>query len=406
MGTFLATLVAILAIFYLTVGLGDEEIRCIDSSCSKTKCADVPAKCKANVTNPGVYLLSPDVCNCCKYCLVNLAEGEACSVGDPSNGQHTSICGPGLTCSVDGEATDGTCQPMSTPCAQAQQDYDTRREKGYLGTMESRMTCDDDGLYATYKCIPGQSCHCLLANGTRVFGEANYNTISNYMPCTCSRKYYDAVDILGRDLHPHEHFRCTSDGNYDRIQCINEQCLCVDAEDGAPTFPDKDLIPLENITSEVMPCYTSKTPGEYYKTCEGEYMKVHKEVEARKKESGYKLVFGYTYPKCDLDGTYAAVQENKTHKYCVDKEGVPLLALDKSDATLKPLITDMDCKCARAYLVMTTSEKPECLSNGNYNPVQCRRGVCRCVDSDGSQKCTSATAACEEVDEGQALKCL
>lgn len=48
-----------------------------------------------------------------KYQKYNIftAEGEGCSIGDPSNAKHTSLCGPGLTCVVPTEAqTDGTCQ--------------------------------------------------------------------------------------------------------------------------------------------------------------------------------------------------------------------------------------------------------------------------------------------------------
>lgn len=32
-----------------------------------------------------------------------------------------------------------------------------------------------------------------------------------------------------------------------------------------------------------------------------------------------------------------------------------------------------------------TTEKPDCCANGNYNPMQCRRGLCRCVDINGNQ---------------------
>lgn len=70
----------------------------------------------------------------------------------------------------------------------------------------------------------------------------------------CSRAYYDAVDIMGRHLHPHEHFRCAPDGSYDRLQCINKQCLCVDALDGAPTFPEEDLVDLKDIDKKVLSC--------------------------------------------------------------------------------------------------------------------------------------------------------
>lgn len=30
-------------------------------------------------------------------------------------------------------------------------------------------------------------------------------------------------------------------------------------------------------------------------------------------------------------------------------------------------------------------ERPVCCKNGNFREIQCRRGMCRCVDSDGRQ---------------------
>lgn len=61
-------------------------------------------------------------------------------------------------------------------------------------------------------------------------------------------------------------------------------------------------------------------------------------------------------------------------------------------------------ECSRALLVITSDEKPICDDNGNYHPIQCRRGTCRCVDSDGNQLCK--TEKCE-VPENQkdALDC-
>lgn len=44
-------------------------------------------------------------------------------------------------------------------------------------------------------------------------------------------------------------------------------------------------------------------------------------------------------------------------------------------------------------------EKPDCCSNGNFNRVQCRRGRCYCVDSDGHQDVKNPDATKEiEVD--------
>lgn len=52
--------------------------------------------------------------------------------------------------------------------------------------------------------------------------------------------------------------------------------------------------------------------GPYYKKCEEEYMAIHREIEEKKNASGYSLILGYSYPSCDLDGSYKAIQENKT----------------------------------------------------------------------------------------------
>lgn len=41
--------------------------------------------------------------------------------------------------------------------------------------------------------------------------------------------------------------------------------------------------------------------------------------------------------------------------------------------------------CAKSRSLITLIEKPTCLQNGNYNPMQCRRGKCRCVDKNGNQ---------------------
>lgn len=34
---------------------------------------------------------------------------------------------------------------------------------------------------------------------------------------------------------------------------------------------------------------------------------------------------------------------------------------------------------------MTSDAKPDCCRNGNYAAIQCRRGMCRCVDTNGNQ---------------------
>lgn len=43
-------------------------------------------------------------------------------------------------------------------------------------------------------------------------------------------------------------------------------------------------------------------------------------------------------------------------------------------------------ECAQTQQIMGNSlERPVCCKNGNFREIQCRRGICRCVDPDGRQ---------------------
>ncbi|KAJ8968196.1 hypothetical protein NQ317_006798 [Molorchus minor] len=264
-------------------------------------------------------------------------------------------------------------------------------------SMELRQDCDDEGLFASYRCIPGQSCHCL----SKTAPEYLERPTSLRFP-KCSRDYEEAKEIIGKDLVPSQHFRCDSNGDYDAVQCIGEQCLCVDTSDGAPTYPGDALVNLTLISNETLKCYRGKKDGIYYNKCEAEYIEILNEVNGFLEE-GYDMIFAYSFPKCDIDGTYSAVQENSTHKICVDKEGVALTAVDKVENTT--IADAMDCRCIRAHSVISSREAPTCDLNGNYSPIQCRRGVCRCVDNDGIQVCTSVPCEVDENDK-DTLTCL
>lgn len=64
----------------------------------------------------------------------------------------------------------------------------------------------------------------------------------------CSRAYHTAVELIGQELHPNQHFRCAANGDYDEIQCIGENCYCVNATDGSPTSEDGAKMSAVNIT--------------------------------------------------------------------------------------------------------------------------------------------------------------
>lgn len=61
-------------------------------------------------------------------------------------------------------------------------------------------------------------------------------------------------EFIGRDLHVGEFLRCQSNGDYDTIQCIGEDCICVDALDAAPTYPTASPVNITDISNETMRC--------------------------------------------------------------------------------------------------------------------------------------------------------
>ncbi|CAH1991359.1 unnamed protein product [Acanthoscelides obtectus] len=376
-----------------------ESVLCTKTVCDReVKCEPVSGICNhQNATLRGISFPSPTTCNCCDdYCLEYLHEGDSCSAGNPSSQPVTKMCGPGLACQTPSDADDdGICSRMITDCTKRQDDYDERRMSGTLGSMELRQECDGEGFFESYKCIPGQSCYCVSKNGTRIFGETDFIGVPSFtMQCKCSRDYEEALLITGQDLGPHQHFRCSADGSYDQLQCIDDSCLCVNPFDGSPTYPEDPLTDISKISSETLECYSDLRSGEYYKTCEREYLQALEKMNCLQKQTGFNEIFNYNFPRCDIDGTYKAVQENATHKMCVDKDKTILTVILKTD----PLAEKMDCKCLRATSIISSAEKPTCNKDtGNYEPIQCRRGVCRCVDSDGNQVCNKSP--CEVVVE-------
>ncbi|CAG9860318.1 unnamed protein product [Phyllotreta striolata] len=396
-------MIAILISFAIfTSVFSDENILCTTKSCKDVVCPKLSEKCKAqNATHNGVFLLSPITCNCCEFCLDNLNEGEECSKGDVTDPVPKEVCGPGLVCKTNNkDSTDGVCAKMETACTNLQKSYDERGINGTAGTLEVRQDCTSEGEFVPYKCIPGQTCYCVNATGHRIFGEMDFTPLADdLLKCKCSRDYTGIAVVLGRNenatLEPLEHFRCTANGDYDSVQCINDKCFCVDEYDGAPTYPNDKLVNITDISKSTLKCYKNKKAGVFYKDCENEYIDVLKMYNKFKKND-YKKLYGFKFPKCDLDGTYQAVQENSTHKYCVDKEGHVLTSAVVDKGKDSDLAKSMDCKCARARLIITGEDKPECMENGNYAQVQCRKGRCRCVDSDGNQVCDDVNC---EVDE-------
>ncbi|KAK5648437.1 hypothetical protein RI129_003329 [Pyrocoelia pectoralis] len=275
-------------------------------------CLPLPEACKIqNSTNNGIFLPSPDPCNCCEYCLENLDANELCSIGDPSSPSPSTICGPGLTCTMKTDLA--TCQQMTTSCTLEQLAYDSKVNSGKIGHLERRTDCDRNGMHKPYKCIPGEICFCVSAEGDRIFGEVLFTPAPHFtLTCECSRMFNKAIQIENRYLNPSEYFRCQSNGDYDVLQCIDNTCFCVDADNGHLTYPDLNPVNITSVSQSTLPCFSNKThkEAEYYRVCEAIYAKALNKSKFYK-VNGYHLL-GSILPNCQLDGLYAPVQENIT----------------------------------------------------------------------------------------------
>ncbi|XP_026483785.2 uncharacterized protein LOC113391877 [Vanessa tameamea] len=345
-----------------------------------------------NATHSGLWLPSPTICNCCSFCLPLYKLGQPCSLGGSGNGITIGRCGDGLTC----DNSTRTCIRMKTKCHDAQDDYDARHARGETGAFENRPSCDEKGKFTSFHCVPSQTCFCQSEEGERLFGEVEYTGLFMNMPCRCSQMAYKIQTLIAKDLpYPVFGMRCTADGNFNPVQCIDNRCYCVNTITGERIAgPSVDL----NTTHiSELPCYDEKLdlfpktadsepPYEYTMPC-FDTVQERKDLIVKSIEEGFNVEYFSTFGSisCLPDGTFGRMSINSNgSKICVDERGEKLGNYEAPANT--PQFNDMDCKCAHSTNVMTLSnEPPRCCKNGNFRPIQCHSGKCRCVDSDGRQ---------------------
>ncbi|KZS21200.1 uncharacterized protein LOC116920893 [Daphnia magna] len=368
--TFLIVLIAncsLIASSYAAVPpLGDAN--CKEGSCDSANCASVDCSFGKMMNDPS----SP--CGCCKLCIFYIGENEACGVN-----MNNRECGPGLTCAVQNPGSEYICVKLETDCFKAQTDYDDRKSSGSLGMYETRPRCDDNGDFIARKCQPGSSCYCVDVANNRIFGESppSYATSDVAMNCECSRAYQVAAqqDSLRTVQFPH----CLPNGNYDLLQCVNQACFCIDSANQTLT---SSIQPITAIME--LPCYKADlhTPN-YYRPCELERIKAKMLTNSYNRQN--ITLIGIEQPDCSPDGFYQPLILTKSTVYCADPYGEKIehFEIEKESANAN----SMNCKCARTRYWLTDQNvaKPFCCTNGNYRPIQCRGGVCFCVDPDGNQ---------------------
>ena len=89
-------------------------------------------------------------------------------------------------------------------------------------------------------------------NGLRIFGEEIHNIITPLtMRCECSRlnhKFKSIMDFKNPILTA----RCMANGNFDTMQCMGEQCACVEPLSGFPNTTNFNMSLIADYST--LPC--------------------------------------------------------------------------------------------------------------------------------------------------------
>ncbi|XP_059614092.1 uncharacterized protein LOC132260156 [Phlebotomus argentipes] len=388
-------------LFLYSASVVADNFVCTDEVCRRyreeTGCPLMALACRAqNSTHNGRIFPSPVSCNCCETCIENFELDEDCTLGSPGAPIPHGMCGPGLSCAFDDNDEHTTCQKMTdTDCLRDQSSYDTERLNGTIGHLMQRTLCDADGGFSPIKCIPGQICYCVNDQGERIFGESlNYRGIEVVMKCECSRQEAVINTVLDTDMKI-PFVRCNETGSFDKLQCINDQCLCVDPHLG---FPTSSIVNITVDGLHSLPCFNESgySNSSYNRECAEKKAVLVQKLYKRAKMGIYAVDESESYEMCQPDGFFARIQRNDTHKFCADKFGMSIrnynAVLGSEDANT------MTCNCARVEMLLReigAFEIPSCCPNGNYPKMSCRRGFCYCTDENGNQ--TTSEVPHEEI---------
>ncbi|CAH2237898.1 jg16701 [Pararge aegeria aegeria] len=237
--------------------------------------------------------------------------------------------------------------------------------------------CLPDGRYAPVQCkgdVFTGRCFCSDENGNRIFGQM-WRSEANEMSCACSRKRHELETKHGKLSTLH----CTSNGDYEKLQCDEGMCWCVETKTGQPITP-----PVQEVDMRRLPCFSAASLGEQYlRRCESI---VYALATIHREQSAHGTNFlGNPITFCDFDGSYGSYQIQNGIAYCTGRDGKILGSWQVVVSTMQ----GMNCNCARDTMLyfpergMTVSEV--CQPNGNYRPNQIAGNVTYCVDSDGYQ---------------------
>ncbi|KAI8441481.1 hypothetical protein MSG28_015073 [Choristoneura fumiferana] len=201
----------------------------------------------------------------------------------------------------------------------------------------------------------------------------SYGIVSGQILCEDGfcRDEFDARHELGQIGALEQRPTCDAKGQFMQFHCVPTQTCFCQSEEG------------ERLFGEVLHM--------------GASMKERIEFLVESERDGWNVDFFSEIPECLPDGTYGRVVRRSGSKICVDERGQPIQGYEAMPGTEE--FNTMNCNCALTSLLMDSmNEKPVCCKNGNFRNIQCRRGACRCVDSDGRQRKKTTTEVLEKLE--------
>ncbi|XP_022806051.1 uncharacterized protein LOC111343164 [Stylophora pistillata] len=326
-----------------------------------------------------------------------------------------------------------------TPCQEA---YRKAIQNPKVGGYVPR--CKDDGEYQGLQCSGAFSqCWCVDSNGKEISGTRTTLNLQCPDPATqpkytdCQRRYMELSrnPVQGRYIP-----WCRSDGGFNWRQCYGDHCFCVDqygqelsntrvhSSNGLPKCSKEGGL-LTPCQLKALPTYIG-APGVAFRCrrdgsfegvqCErnGVYCwcvdENGNEIPGTRSRNAIRCprrgapltscwrayqdaLRSYTIDKfipwCRPDGSYSPVQCYRSYCYCVNKDGQEISDTRTFTVTGKPKCTYTSGyrkPCQRRYWEAVRSGAPSdyiprCWSEGNYEPMQCNRQSCWCVELDGTE---------------------
>ncbi|KAG8230535.1 hypothetical protein J437_LFUL011537 [Ladona fulva] len=192
------------------------------------------------------------------------------------------------------------------------------------------------------------------------------------MTCACSK---EVNSIIALGLRSDVSLHCSSNGNYETLQCDDGLCWCADYKTGLPLY---SIVPEKMMN--LLPCYQDDDSFQYLRECESAAV-----ATGRIKDFLFKHGTKFSNmdsDRCDFDGSYGKFQVVENQLRCTWKDRSYI----QGYATQLSEINNVTCNCARDSIIFKLSgkiQRLECQGNGNYAKKQFSEGKAFCVDSDG-----------------------